>query len=228
MSSYKTKPTTLQEIDLQQKRNTLQRRIVAWQRVQAIYMPYTRTSPENDTDMGDSMTDTTCVPEKIPLQLPSGVPRSQWLNNSLPDKERRLRLAQAKDALEELKRLLRVTMGLWNYKFTQLGPSQRAGTRARSMITRFRNKVNHCADRYRAARGALRVLDPNGGRTACLRELVAKELRQPCIVEEDVSKGRRDLSWLWLQNSGTSATEDEIGDSELASLGKYCGFNCSL
>jgi hypothetical protein len=48
-SSDKTKPTTLQMVDLQQKRNTLQRRIVAWQRVQAIYMPATRTDSENDT-----------------------------------------------------------------------------------------------------------------------------------------------------------------------------------
>ena len=218
MSSYKTKPTTLQKIDLQQKRNVLQHRIAAWQLVQAIYMPSTITSSENDTDSGDSTNDTPCVPEKISLRLPSAVPHSQRLNNSLPDKERRLRLAQAEDALNELKRLLRVTMGLWNYKFTQLGPSQRAGTRARSMITRFRNKVNRCADRYRAARCALLVLDPNGSWTSRLRELNAGDVRAPCRDEEDVSEGRRELSWIWLENNGTSATEDEIGHSELASL----------
>jgi len=73
-----------------------------------------------------------------------------------------MRIAQADDALAELRKLLRITMGLWSYKNTQIGPSQHASTRARSMIGRFRDKINRAADRYRAAYSALKELDPGG------------------------------------------------------------------
>jgi hypothetical protein len=99
-------------------------------------------------------------PESVDLRLPSGVPRNMWptLAAGLIDKEKRLRVAQAHDGLAELRKMLRVTMGLWQYKQTQLGPSQRANTRARSMIERYRKKVERCADRYRSARAALLLL----------------------------------------------------------------------
>lgn len=46
-------------------------------------------------------------------------------------KEARLRTGQADDALVELRRLLRITMGMWDFKFTDVGFSQRGNTRAR-------------------------------------------------------------------------------------------------
>lgn len=46
-------------------------------------------------------------------------------------KEARLRIGQANDALVELRRLLRMTMGMWDFKFTDVGFSQRGNTRAR-------------------------------------------------------------------------------------------------
>ena len=59
------------------------------------------------------------------------------VNADFFEKEVRLHVAQADDALAELRKLLRITMGLWDYKHTQLGPSQGAGTHARTMISRF-------------------------------------------------------------------------------------------
>jgi hypothetical protein len=157
-------------------------------------------------------------PENIPLRLPSGLPRTLWPANSLPEKEKRVRIAQAYDSLTELRRLLRITLGLWEYKYTQLGPSQRANTRARSMITRFNDKISRCVDRYRAARTALLVLDPNGDWSIQLLELKPEHVKGPGRGKEDASEGRRELSWIWMAKSDrndidkSNASEDEIGD----------------
>jgi hypothetical protein len=103
-------------------------------------------------------------PELINLFLPSTVLRTSQsqLSEDFSVKECRLRVAQADDSLTKLRKLLRITMGLWDYKHTQLGPSQGSTTRARSMIYRFRDKINHCTDCYRSAYSALKVLDPGG------------------------------------------------------------------
>jgi len=136
----------------------------------------------------------------------------------LVDKEKRMREAQAHDSLAELRKMLRVTMGLSHYKQTQLGPSQRANTRARSMIARYREKVDRCADRYRAARVALLTIEPHGN-WSHLQELHDKDIRLPCQNDDDKSEGQRELSWIWMaQRVGsedvTAAGDDEINDSE--------------
>jgi hypothetical protein len=161
-------------------------------------------------------------PELIPLYLPSALPASSHatLNADFFEKEARLRVAQADDALAELKKLLRITMGLWDYKHTQLGLSQGAGTRARTMISRFRDKINRCADRYRAAYLALKILDPNGDWIHRLLELTAADVRPPRRDKEKrVTEGKHVLSWIWIVQHGDSAvdldaSEDEIGDSK--------------
>jgi hypothetical protein len=76
-------------------------------------------------------------------------------------------------------------MGLWQYKYAQVGPGQRANTRARTMINRFRDKINRCANRYRAARAALLKLDPNGDWTARLLELKPSDVRGPGREDDD-------------------------------------------
>jgi hypothetical protein len=50
--------------------------------------------------------------EATPLYLPSAIPPNLGLSDTLKDKERRLRLAQIQDTLLELRRLLRITLGL--------------------------------------------------------------------------------------------------------------------
>jgi hypothetical protein len=69
----------------------------------------------------------TIHPERLDLLLPSAIKpalRTTRCLEGLPDKERRLRVAQAEDAISELRRLLRVKMGLWDFKATQVGASQ--------------------------------------------------------------------------------------------------------
>lgn len=180
-------------------------------------------------------------PETTPLHLPSTLPADVRFSipSNLIDIEIRLRISQADDSLEDLKKFLRVTMGLWEYKRANIGPSQRSGTRMYATINTFREKVNRCADRYRAARRALSILDPGGTWAAHLQELKPTDVRPPMRDMEKVPKGKRArnshrtdreagegraLSWIWLvaRETGTAShrgesvevTQTEINNSK--------------
>jgi hypothetical protein len=203
----KSKTTLPQSAELREKRNILYRRIQKWQDVQNFYMPaVAEMRMEGSSESGVSH------PESIALQLPSAIPGTA---DSLREKEKRLRLAQVDDSLTELRRLLRITMGLWQYKYTQLGPSQHAGTRARSMISRFQGKINRCAERYRAVRSALLLLEPEGSWSQRYLELKPEDIRTPGRGDHEESEGRREVSWIWMVrvNEADIASEEEINDS---------------
>jgi hypothetical protein len=158
-------------------------------------------------------------PESTPLYLPSSLSAAFQcvLPGGLVVKETRMRIAQADDALAELRRLLRITMSLRNYQHTQLGPSQHAATRARSIINRFREKVNRCVERYHAAYSALTALNPGGEWVCYLQELKPEDVKPPLRMENE-SERKRELSWIWMESKGrdntleSEASEEEIGD----------------
>ena len=132
------------------------------------------------------------------LRLPSSLPSA--LHESCPFKlaniEFRFRLAQAEDALSELRRLLRVTMGLRHYKSKQVGASQRVGTCARALICRFQDKVDRCIGQYRSACIALLSLDAKGKWQLWLQELSEKDAQVPGRGDDE-SEGNQELSWIW-------------------------------
>ena len=122
-------------------------------------------------------------PESMQLWLPSSLPtglRETGCVNGLVDKECHLRLAEADDALVALRRQLRITTGVFNYKKTHVsGTGQKANTRARTMLSQLTAKTRLIADRYRAARKALAILDPNGDWQHRLRPLRQEDIRGP-------------------------------------------------
>jgi hypothetical protein len=210
-----SRATSLQVSALQEKRTILQRRITRWQEIQSVYMPGAFELQGRQRVAGGEVSH----PESILLRLPSGYPVGHGLPATLVDMEKRLRLAQADDALVELRRLLRVTLGLWDYKFSQLGPSQRANTRARSMITRFEEKIQRCVERYQSAWTALARLDPAGSWSERFLELKPGHVKGPGRGKDDESEGRRELSWIWMMRSdsgnlNTGGNEIEVGDSK--------------
>jgi hypothetical protein len=163
----------------------------------------------------------TIHPEKIPLYLPSSIPRSLWTSGCSPglvEKEKRLRLAQADDGLQELRRQLRISATLIDYKREQHCTSQRMATRTRGLLSRFHDKTHRAAERYTAAFDALSILDPGGDWTVRLKHLDhSKDLRSPRRdLDEDPSESKRELSWIWLVQRADSdaATTDEINDSQ--------------
>lgn len=208
--------------ELEERRNALRRRLSNWVDARNLYIP--STSEEQAIEAASEPSDAADrLPEAVPLRLPSSLPPT--LHESCPFNltkvEFRFRLAQAQDALSELRRLLRVTMSLRGYKLTQIGPSQRASTRARNLISRFEDKVARCVGRYRSAHVALLSLDPEGEWQVQLRQLSDTDIRAPGRADNE-SEGNRELSWIWrvtqhAQIEGTSALRpsDPLSSEEL-------------
>jgi hypothetical protein len=204
--------TTLhQAAELQEKRNALHCRIQKWREVQELYMPgVVGLLAMNDTE--DPI-----QPETTPLYLPSAMPPHVIVSAGLTEIETKLRLAQADDALGELRRLLRILRGLLDYKYTQLGPSQRAGTRARSMVSRFKEKIDRCAEQYQAAWNALTKLNPEGTWSQRYQRLTSAHIKTLGRGVDDESEGRREVSWIWMMRPECRledvASEEEMDES---------------
>lgn len=204
--------TTSELAELEERRNAFCRHLCSWVEARNLYIP--PTSEEQPIDLASEPLNTADrPPEAAPLRLPSSLLTT--LHESCPFKlakiEFRFRLAQAEDALSELRRLLCVTMGLRDYKSKQIGPSQRSGTRARNLIQRFQDKVTRCAGRYRSAHTALLSLDGEGDWKLQLRQLLDTDVRAPGRADDE-SEGNRELSWVWRVTpqagmEGTSALE---------------------
>ncbi|KAA1479653.1 hypothetical protein DENSPDRAFT_789438, partial [Dentipellis sp. KUC8613] len=166
--------TTKKKLTLQDKRNALHHRIQAWRQVQCLYMPVVTTllpkaaddeSPVQEAPRLNTSEDVSIPkPEKEKLWMPSDLSPSHRATGILPglaDKELRLREAEAEDALHEIRRLIRIHLGLRHYKKTQVdGPSQKRNTRTREMISTFLLKRDRQFERYNAARAALDRLQP--------------------------------------------------------------------
>ena len=133
------------------------------------------------------------------------------VNPKLQDIEWRLRHAQAHDALNDLRRHLRLCSHIYQYK-DRFVRGQRENTRARSTIALAQEKVDADAKRYRRARAALVALSPSLGRTgweAILQVLADDDVRLMSKGDaQDLShhhsnridresEGRRMLSWIW-------------------------------
>jgi hypothetical protein len=228
------KVTTLGTAELQEKRHALRHRIDSWRDIQRIYMPCidqvravnsasdsSSTGSTSDDDPPSAIKN----PEITPLFFPSSISPSFWLNgciSGLVDKERRLRLAQADDGLNELRRQLRISATLRDYKKVQVGSSQKMNLQTHTLLSRFHDKTIRSAERYSAAYHALSILDPNGDWTMRLRPLNhQKDLQPPCRNDDDEShETRRELSWIWLVSQGGGlpkavASAEEINDSKL-------------
>ncbi|KAJ8489442.1 hypothetical protein ONZ45_g13579 [Pleurotus djamor] len=197
--------TTLQAVETQEKRNALARRITAWRGLQATYMP---TVPQDVTASLSPISH----PERFSLQLPSHFPRSPELL-SVQSIETRLRIAQADDAITEIKRLLRISAGLKDYKHTQVGYGQQPNTRMRAVIARYQMKVDMASNRYRAARRALLTLDEGGDWTPRLLELKPEHVRWPSRNPTE-SESRREVSWIWMNSiSGNRNVDPALASS---------------
>ena len=118
----------------------------------------------------------------LDLRLPSSLLPQQhsFCVPGLVEKEKRLRLAQAYDSLDTLRRDIRVN---WKYRTHKTkhtsGTGTKPNTRMASLIKRSDEKIKRIAHRYRAAREALSALDPDGTWSTELHELRPSHLRLP-------------------------------------------------
>ncbi len=227
---------------LQERRNVLQARLNNWFKIQNIYIPVAQTlrGVQNGDDDGAgghlesydlesaSPLSTDIDAEKAKLFLPSQLPSSLWSTGCMPglhEIELKLRIAQASDALEQMKQHLCVHSGLVHYKVRHVsGPGQKANTRARILLAKFRDKVMRCAERYRVSRVALERLDPTGDWQVYLKVLLDSDLQGPNGSSPDdlipgmskrsrrsrgTGEGLREVSWIWRVRRNVSSASTE-------------------
>ena len=137
----------------------------------------------------------------MPAQL-----RVTGISPGLVEKERKLRLAQADDALAEIRRQRRIVTGLVIFKKLNVsGSGQKKNTRMHTLFKRFSNKTERVAEHYRAAQTALEVLDPEGTWQTRLQVLRPEDIWG--LGWEDIGKhdSRREMTekqreqlWIWL------------------------------
>ncbi|TDL15288.1 hypothetical protein BD410DRAFT_732930, partial [Rickenella mellea] len=225
LSPSSSSRSAIQAAENQQKRHALKHRIDQWRRIQAVYMPGVSSSLQDRNPSLDGRTEAENA-ELSPLLLPSALQPSDRVAGCLPglaEKEQRLRLAEAEDCIQQIRRLLHVKATLWQYKTVNVS-GQRASTRTRSIIERFGVKVERHADRYRAARTALLALDPLGDWQTRLLVLLSGDIRG--LGREDdgtkrkgmhvhESEGRRAVSWIWIDRVVRTPVVDGVAVPEV-------------
>ncbi len=151
------------------------------------------------------------------LYLPEALPPRQrsLLDPKLLGKYRKLRLAQAEDAMNAMKRRLRKGATLWKHKKDHTaGTGVAANTRMLTAIAKQESKTQLDAERYRVARMALFELCPAGKWKKCLLELAEHDIRPP-QRDDNASEGQRKLTWIWRMRPSLG-DELEPGDDDEA------------
>lgn len=118
ITQMRGKQTSKQQADLQDKRTTLLRRIQRWREIQLTYVPCVGPILAAALCMQDTDSPVQEPAELVPLHLPSSLPGHLRDTNDLSsiiEKEKRLRVAQADDALAEIRRQRRIITGLWHF-----------------------------------------------------------------------------------------------------------------
>ncbi|KAJ3511895.1 hypothetical protein NLJ89_g3832 [Agrocybe chaxingu] len=183
LSQMKEKKTSKQLADLQEKRATLSWLIQNFREVQLHYTPCMATLL-SATTASDLPTNEHA--ENVALHLPSSWPPHL---RSLPE------MAIVRDPSPST-----YHQSLWQFKKINIsGTGNRLNTRILTLYNRFNTKIKRCAFRYRTARSALVILDPNGKWQDRLRVLHDKDIHGPGRDPDDAtSKGRYEMSWIWL------------------------------
>ena len=148
MAQRKRAKTSKQSADLQEKRNALSRRIQQWREVQLAYTPTVATLIVRTGSTTGSHELESGLAENVPLFLPSGISDAARQSiTSVSKKELRLRMAQADEALEDVRRGRRMITGLVQFKKLNIsGAGNKPNTRMRTLYNRLQLRIQRAAD----------------------------------------------------------------------------------
>lgn len=197
--------TDNQKRKVQEAKNGLQRRINSWTEVQLLYMPGVARMRGSE-DETDDIT-------RFKLWLPSQAARRATVDARLCQYEWRLRYALGLEALEEIRKYLRLRAYLVTFNRSNIR-GQGANTRARNTLKGIDGRIQRSKAKYRAARAALNMLAPILGQVgwdATFRVLNDDDVRaaeDPSATLATTSEGRRQLSWIY-----TTAGASDSGDA---------------
>ncbi|KAF7965473.1 hypothetical protein HWV62_43305 [Athelia sp. TMB] len=218
--------TALQLAKVQERKNGLHRKLKVWTDVQQLYMPgLTILRAREERAAADSTREIQVY--NIALHLPSALPAQMRVDSKLVEYESRLRMAQCYEALEALRRHLRLRTHMYQFKDKQLS-GQRANTRSHGLVTTTQLKVNASAAKYSRARAALTSLAERTGDVGWERHLKVLNREDIRAFGEDEDKvdahrgnrrekalgeGHRRLSWIW-KVIGVAEDEEDTGIQE--------------
>lgn len=200
ISSMGAHATSLQKAQLHEKLNTIYRKLMNWFQVQLIYMPFVAMlrSPPSESEHFDFPD--IQIGMNTDLWLPSNIGDKVPWERSLGESEWLLRVAQAKDSLEDLRQNLYLRDFLWKKK-KEWSRGVRENTRSQVVIDRANAKITASATKYRIARIALCQLAPilnkdSKSWASELCELLEGDIEG--LPAEGWGEGRRRLSWIWI------------------------------
>ena len=204
MKKYETQK---QLADLEEKRRILIGLINKWREIQLAYIAGIGPLVANIASKLSALS-----PEDVPLFLPASLlpnhPNTPEFSEALTH-EIQLRIAQADDALADIRHHLRLISGLWQFKKINIsGTGNQPNTRMRSLFNRFNHRMRQSVLRYRAAHTALSAANLEQHEKDRLKDLKDSDVRGPgkddfCFQEPGKSnyggsKGRYEISWIWL------------------------------
>ncbi|KAG2743573.1 hypothetical protein P692DRAFT_201723247, partial [Suillus brevipes Sb2] len=210
LSSRGAQATDRQKTILVRQQNALQRKVDAWKRVQLLYTPAAQLlSSRMETQAGGNPDN----PEDIKLFLPSSLTAdTASCSHHLLAIEWELRIAQAGDALDEIRQSLRLRDYMYTFKRNWIR-GQSANTRAQNALGRVEARAAAAAEKYRVAHAALSSLAPvlnKVGWNLKFRSLNNRDdVRGMTVPRKGESEGRRQLSWIWLVE-GVGDDEDQV------------------
>ncbi|KAG2746737.1 hypothetical protein P692DRAFT_201840841 [Suillus brevipes Sb2] len=202
-------PTDLQMTRLQERSNALLRKIEQWCNIQLLYMPAVGRLRAAELANAPSIREEKA--HEVKLWLPSKVKETTELcEGPLCAYEWELRRAQAHEALDELRRQLRLRTHLYKFKDAHIR-GQRANTRATTVLNKVEQSMKTAVARYRRAWSAVKTLSMalgNPNWEVELPELQPADVRGMAEGEIGQSEGTRTLSWIWKTRGVAGVGED--------------------
>ncbi|KAF8069134.1 hypothetical protein FPV67DRAFT_1415501 [Lyophyllum atratum] len=193
-------PTANQLSNLLERSNQLRRKISTWIEVQVLFLPEAARQRAKALQKAGPNGLPSTKAQDIALWLPSELKKEGIIvNETLQAYEWRLREGQANDALEEVRRVLRLRSHLYTHK-DRYTRGVKANTRANVAITTANEAIKRAANRYRRAREALIILSK--GRQVPVWETTLRGLKDTDIrsLSEGLfgeTEGSKTTSWIW-------------------------------
>ncbi|KAF9471428.1 hypothetical protein BDN70DRAFT_820006, partial [Pholiota conissans] len=148
--------------------------------------------------------------EEVDLFLPSrllSTRREKACVDGLPETEARLRTAQCFDALDSLRRTLRLKTRMVQFKNRNIR-GQKQSTRSRALIDRVHQRALASVSKYRAAREALFAISGPGSWEDALLPLLNADVRSYADPERQRDKTGRKGIW----EDGMEPASSEVGE----------------
>lgn len=209
-----------QKTKLQLRSNALSRKITAWSHFQQLYIPTSVILRREDVH-SDLKRNTPIPTHAYPLWLPSSIKSKVPFDLRLAEIEYKLRIAQAYESLESLRRNLQMRAYLRNFK-NRFSRGQGANMRARNALETINGRLTANAEDYRAAYEAivsLAALLCKVGWEQEFRPLADSDIREISEGDGAQSEGKRLISWVWTTTQHSGMNKDEaFRDSKYRAL----------